>query len=211
MNKLNNFIKKSIIGGLLVISPIVILYFAFRWAFYTLTDLIQPLVTPIAQHSSAPEFVIDIFVIIMILVSCFLVGSIVATSAGRWLHSRFDNTLAKMAPGYNLIRDIIHQFFGDKSNSPFKTGEIARVQLFGSDIATDVTAIVTSRHNNGWFTVFIPTGPNPTSGMIYHLPPEQVRLYPEIKVDEALKTIISCGAGSNILFNTDSETHNNSQ
>jgi uncharacterized membrane protein len=203
MNKLNNFIKKSIIGGLLVISPIVILFFAFRWAFYTLTNLIQPLVTPIAQHSSAPEFVIDLFVISMILLGCFLVGSIVSTSAGHWLHSRFDNSLAKMAPGYNLVRDIIQQFFGEKSESPFKTGTIARVQLFGCDIATDATAIVTSRHHNGWFTVFIPTGPNPTSGFIYHLPPEQVKLYPEIKVDEALRTIISCGVGSNTLFNTD--------
>ncbi|WP_240554901.1 hypothetical protein [Oceanicoccus sagamiensis] len=67
-------------------------------------------------------------------------------------------------------------------------------------MATEATVIVTSTHDNGWYTVFVPTGPNPTSGMIYHLPPEQVELLPNIKVDEALRTIIACGAGSDELF-----------
>ena len=200
MHRLNNFVKKSVIGGLLVISPVVVLFFALRWAFLTVTNLIHPLAQPIAEHSNAPDFIIDFLVILLILLSCFLVGSLVTTSAGKWLHARFDNTLAKLAPGYHLIRDIINQFFGDKSSSPFKQGEVARVKLFGNDIASSVTAIVTSRHSNNWYTVFVPTGPNPTSGMMYHLPPDQVELLPHIKVDEALKTIIACGAGSGDLF-----------
>jgi len=48
----------------------------------------------------------------------------------------------------------------------------------------------------------VPTGPNPTSGMIYHLPAEQVEILPNIKVDSAMRTVISCGAGSDELFAT---------
>ena len=200
MQRLKNFIKTSIIGGLLVISPVTILFFAFRWAFQAVTGFIQPIAEPISRNSSAPAPLVDLLVIALILLACFIVGNIVTTKAGQWLHSRFDRSLSRLAPGYNLIRDIIQQFFGDKNNSPFKSGEVAVVRLFGADVASEATCIVTSRHHNGWFTVFVPTGPNPTSGMIYHLPPEQVKLLPAIKVDEALRTIISCGAGSGDLL-----------
>lgn len=208
MRGINNFIKKSILGGLLVISPVVILFFAFRWAFHKVTDLIQPLASLIANHSNIPVFLVDILVILLILTGCFLVGNITTTSSGKWLHSRFDSTLAKLAPGYNIVREIIHQLFGKDNDSPFSKGDVARARLFGAEVATEVTGIVTSIHNNGWFTLFIPTGPNPTSGMIYHLPPEQVTLLPSVKVDEALRTIISCGAGSGELFTRNPLTAN---
>ncbi|WP_240554900.1 hypothetical protein [Oceanicoccus sagamiensis] len=98
MNRINTFIKQSIIGGLLVISPVVIIFFAIRWAFFTVAEFIQPLAAPIARSTQAPEAAVDLLVIILILVGCFIVGNIVSTSAGKWLHSRFDNTLAKLAP-----------------------------------------------------------------------------------------------------------------
>lgn len=200
MQPIKNFIKKSVIGGLLVVLPIIILFAAFRWAFRIIAGLISPLTQPIVQHTSAPAFAIDLLVILLILVACFILGSIATTRSGKWLHSRFDKILAKLAPGYNLVRDIIHQVLGDNSNSPFSKGEVATARLFGAEVPTEVTGIITSHHHNGWLTIFVPTGPNPTSGMIYHLPPEQVELLPDVKVDEALRTIIACGAGSGDLY-----------
>jgi uncharacterized membrane protein len=200
MKRINNFLRQSFIGGILVILPVTVLFIAFRWVFRAVGEFIQPLANPILQRTATPELIVDLIIILLLILTCFLIGTIASTSAGKWLHARFDQTLARLAPGYNLIRDIIHQILGNKSDSPFHKGEVARARIFGPDIATEVTAIVTSRHDNGWFTLFIPTGPNPTSGMIYHLPPEQVELLPYVKVDEALRTIIACGAGSGKLF-----------
>jgi uncharacterized membrane protein len=200
MKNLHHFIKQSIIGGVLVISPAIILFMIFRWAYQAVDALIKPLTDPIINRTAAPELVAELLVVLTLIFACFLVGSLTSTGIGKWLHARFDNILARLAPGYNLVRDIIQQLLGDKSDSPFRQGDVARVRLFGPDVATEATAIITSRHANGWFTVFIPTGPNPTSGLIYHLPPEQVQLIPEVKVDEALRTIIACGAGSGDLL-----------
>ena len=200
MSGLSHFVRQSFIGGLLVVLPITILLVVFRWVFTTVEELIQPLSLPLAQRVDAPEVFIDLLVIIMIMISCFLIGTLASTGLGKWLHTRFDSSLAKLAPGYNLVRDIIFQLFGDNANSPFSLGDVARVRLFGADVATETTAIITSRHDNGWYTVFVPTGPNPTSGLIYHLPPNQLELLKGIKVEQALKTIIACGAGSGELF-----------
>jgi uncharacterized membrane protein len=77
------------------------------------------------------------------------------------------------------------------------------VWLYGRDTDVSVTALVTSRHADGHVTVFVPTGPNPTSGFIYHLDASLVELHPEIGVESMMKTVVSCGAGTAHLFKTD--------
>ncbi|MAY38757.1 MULTISPECIES: DUF502 domain-containing protein [Spongiibacter] len=196
MNKFKQFIGQSFLGGILVIAPIIILLLAMRWAVNAVQSLIAPLTGPLVKLSGAPPLLVDLLVIIVILFACFLVGTVVATSAGRFAQNFIDSHLSRFAPGYRLIRDIIQQVFGGDKNSPFTKGEVAVVQLYGVENPARVTAIITSRHDNGWFSVFVPTGPNPTSGFIYHLPPECVVPRPDIKLDVAFKSIIACGAGS---------------
>ena len=196
MNKFKHFIGQSFIGGILVIAPIVILLLALRWAVNAVQSLIAPLTEPLVKISGAPPALIDVVVIALILFACFVVGTLVATSAGRFAQGFIDRHLSRFAPGYRLIRDILQQMFGNDSNSPFTRGEVAIVQLYGRDVPTQATAIVTSRHDNGWFSLFVPTGPNPTSGFVYHLPGDCVTLRPDIKLDAAFKSIIACGAGS---------------
>ena len=55
-----------------------------------------------------------------------------------------------------MIKDIVGQFLGDANKSPFANGEVALVRLFSNE--TEVTAIVTSKHDDGRYTVFMPTG-----------------------------------------------------
>ncbi len=62
-----------------------------------------------------------------------------------------------------------------------------------------VTAFITDEHSNGMFTVFVPSGPAPTAGFVYHIKPEYITkiTYP---LDHAMRTIVSLGVGSkNIL------------
>ncbi len=196
MNRFKHFFGQSFIGGVLVIAPVTVLLLAMGWAVNTVQALIAPLTEPLVKATNAPPLFIDFLVIILILLTCFVVGTLVATKTGSFLENYFDRHLSRFAPGYRLIRDIFRQFLGNNENSPFSRGEVAIVQLYGANSPSRATAIITSRHDNGWYTVFVPTGPNPTSGFVYHLPPECVCLRPDIKLDNAFKTIIACGAGS---------------
>ncbi len=200
MKKIKRFIRKSLIGGILVLLPLVILAFVFRWAFLFVTNQIQPITNYLLRELQVYEIVADIFVIIIIFTICFLVGTIVSTGIGRWLHNQFDQYISRLAPGYRLIKEIIGQVLGDKESSPFAKGEVARVKIFGEHSPTTVTALVTARHDNGMYSVFVPTGPNPTSGNIYHVPESLVICYPEASIEKMMKTVIACGAGSQDLF-----------
>jgi uncharacterized membrane protein len=104
-----------------------------------------------------------------------------------------ESNLFRKIPGYSMIKDIVSGFFG-KKESAFSS--VALVRIWGSD--TLVTAFVTDKHEDGSYTVFVPTGPNPTSGNIYHLKAENVHIV-DVPVQEAMRSIISCGAGSSAL------------
>ncbi|KZZ62835.1 hypothetical protein A3762_01795 [Oleiphilus sp. HI0125] len=197
-----DFAKKTLLGGVVILLPVALLVMGFRWLFQLVTDLIKPLANLIINVVGMPEIFADILVLTGMAGLCFVTGWLVTTAGGSWFHTKFDTHLARYAPGYRIMKDIVGQFFGDVSKSPFAKGEVALVKLFG-DCTTEVTALVTSKHDDGRYTIFMPTGPNPTSGNIYHVKQEQVTLYPEISVSDAMRTIIACGAGSGeLLANT---------
>ena len=190
MTRIKSFLKTTLLGGLVVILPVTIVATVFKWLYSTVTDWIQPLTDFLMARSTLREFVADLVVISVIVGFCFLLGIIVKTSVGRFVHEKLENRILAFAPGYKLVKETVLQFLGRKK-SPFSS--VALVQLYGSN--TLATAFVTDEHDDGRFTVFVPTGPNPTSGQIFHLDAEHVHPV-DVGVEEAMRSIISCGAGS---------------
>jgi uncharacterized membrane protein len=193
MNRIKQFFISAVVGGLLVILPVALLLFTINWVFEMIRGMISPLTDALLTQASLPAYVADLVVIVALVLLCFLVGMIVRTRLGKWLYSVLDSKLLMKAPGYSIIKETVAQFIGNKK-SPFSSA--ALVQIFGNE--TMVSAFVTDEHEDGSFTVFVPTGPNPTSGNIYHLPGRFVHPI-DTPVDELMRSIISCGAGSSVL------------
>ncbi len=199
MKRISSFFKTSLIGGMVVILPIAILLFVFKWLFGVITDIIQPLTNLLMKQSHLHELIADIIAICIIIMVCFLVGIFVTTTLGRFIYRNLENKLLRVFPGYSLVKETVLQFIVNKK-SPFST--VALVQIFGNE--TLVTAFVTDTHDDGSYTVFVPTGPNPTSGNICHLKREHVHIV-DVPVEDAMRSIISCGSGSTKLINSYSQ------
>jgi len=204
-NRIWFFIRKSLLGGLTILLPISIIVFFFKWIYQTVTELISPFTSVFINAFGLPKFVADWLSVLAVMVLCFLVGTLVATRLGSWAWQQWEEHVMTRLPGYTTVREVIAQLMGSSADSPFSRGEVARVWLYGRDTDVSVTALVTSRHADGHVTVFVPTGPNPTSGFIYHLDESLVELHPEIGVESMMKTVVSCGAGTAALFRTDKQ------
>ena len=194
MSRMKSLIKTSFLGGLTVILPVAILVFVFKWVFGVVARVIQPLTNLILIKSNLREIMADLLALVIIISVCFIIGVIVKTQIGRFIHTSLENSILKFAPGYSLIKETIMQFLGRKK-TPFSS--VALVQVFGNE--TMLTAFVTDEHSDGSYTVFVPTGPNPTSGNIYHLESRFVHQV-DVPVEDAMRSIISCGAGSAMLI-----------
>jgi len=196
MPKAKSFVRTTLLGGLVVVLPATIVAVVFRWLFYKVTDWIQPLTDALTRRAALPEIVADLIVVAVLLAACFLIGLAVRTTVGRLLFERLEARVLRAAPGYNLVKETVNQFLGRKQ-TPFSAVALARI--FDND--TRVTAFVTDEQDAGALvTVFVPTGPNPTSGQIFHLPRGQVTRLAGVGVEQAMRSIISCGAGSASLL-----------
>jgi len=201
MKRLREFFKSTLVGGLLVLLPLTIFLYALVWVFNLVHKAISPLTKIILEKSTPQVIVADIVAIGLLVLICFLVGMFVRTRLGRWMYALIESRLLRKTPGYSMIKETVSQFLDKDKQSPFSSVALARI--FESD--TLVSVFVTDKHADGSYTVFMPTGPNPTSGNIYHLRAENV--FPvDVSVEDAMRSIISCGAGSSTLINKLRET-----
>jgi len=192
------FFKTTLLGGIIVITPAVILILAFKWLFGIVGNAIEPLTRLVVDTLPTPEkynpLIATIIVLAVIVLGCFFLGLFVRTKLGQMIYSAFENSLLSRAPGYKMIKETVNHLLGRKT-SPFSS--VALVNVYGND--TLMTAFITDRHDNGMVSVFVPTGPNPTSGFIYHLKQEYVHPT-DVSVEDAMRSVISCGAGSEKLI-----------
>jgi uncharacterized membrane protein len=147
------------------------------------------------EKSPAQGLLADVVAVGLLVWVCFLVGALVRTRLGKWAYLAIESKILRKAPGYSMIKETVMHFLAKDKESPFSSVALAR--LFNNE--TLVSVFITDTHPDGSFTVFMPTGPNPTSGNIYHLQAEQV--YPvDVSVEDAMRSIIGCGAGSATLI-----------
>ena len=196
MERIKAFFKTSLLGGIVVILPVAILVFIFKWIFNLITNIIQPLTTLVVTRSQIQEILADIVVIVVIIAACFIVGVFVRTRLGGFIYRTLEIRILKIMPGYSLIKETVLQIIGSKK-TPFSS--VALAQIFGNE--TLVSGFITDTHADGSYSVFVPTGPNPTSGNIFHLKGEYVHPI-NVPVEDAMRSIISCGAGSKALINS---------
>lgn len=200
---MKKYINATLLGGIAAILPLGLVILVFRW----LINLVQRYLGPIVEWF-ARLLEIDsqwlllagyVILILAILTAFFFIGIIIRTRIGRFFKKELEQKYLVKIPGYKIARDTVMQFFG-KNRSFFS--EVVLVDLFGS--GTLMTGFITDDHGE-FLTVFVPTGPNPTSGLIYHVHKDKV-LRTGAAVDNAMKSIISCGAGSADIFQEDLKT-----
>jgi len=193
--RLRHFLRTTLIGGLAAILPLGLIFLFFRWIFNLIKHYLQPIVNLIEVDTEIQVALLYIIVLAAILVIFFSIGLVIQTRIGRFFNEVLEEKYLMKIPGYKIARDTVMQFFG-KNTSFFS--EVVLVDIFNS--GTLMTGFITDKNKKGGFvTVFVPTGPNPTSGNIYHVRPEKVHLTTSA-IDNGMKSIISCGAGSTEIF-----------
>ena len=200
---MKKYLNATLLGGIAAILPLGLVILVFRWLINLAQKYLGPIVDWFAHllevDSSWLLLAMYVILIIAILTSFLFIGIIIRTRIGRFFKKEFEQKYLVKIPGYKMARDTVMQFFG-KNRSFFS--EVVLVDLFNS--GTLMTGFVTD--NSGeYLTVFVPTGPNPTSGNIYHVQKDKV-LHTNANVDNGMKSIISCGAGSSEIFNQSIES-----
>lgn len=186
---MGKYINTTILGGLAAILPLALLIVIFRWVAGFVTRVLGPLVELFDVQRSLVNVALYAIAIAALLLLFFLIGWLIQTRLGGMLGNAIENTYLMKIPGYKTAKEIVGQFLG--GNRTFFS-EVVLVDIFNS--GTLMTGFITDHHGE-IITVFVPTGPNPTSGNIYHVHQSRVHKT-NASVDSGMRSIIGCGAGS---------------
>lgn len=190
---MRRYVRVTLLGGFAAILPLALVILVFRWIIGVIERYLRPIVGLFNTDSELLLFAIYVILVAAILIGFFFIGVIIETRIGRFFTSVLEKKYLMKIPGYKIARETVMQFFG-KQKSFFS--EVVLVDLFNA--GTLMTGFITDDQGE-MVTVFVPTGPNPTSGNIYHVRKEKV-FRTKAAVDNGMRTIISCGAGSSEIF-----------
>ena len=182
---------RALSEGIVFLLPILILIVIYKWIYNFIFSFAKPLSLLFFMRT---EFSYILLTIVIMIAFCYVVGVSVKTKPGRFILSRF-NRILTMLPGYSFLLGFIVRIV--KSGSS-RFSSVVLVDLFNS--GNLVTGFVTDEtENHDMKTIFVPTGPNPTSGMIYHIKSKNVH-HINVPIEDAMRSIISCGNGSKKLI-----------
>ena len=186
---------RTMMAGLTIILPVWFTAWVLKTLFNWADGFSAPLIRQLAKPLGDPDFHIPGLGFVLTFVILWVVGALAANVVGRSLLQYAREALE----GLPLVRTIYApvQHLMESLTSPGKGGfekvvlvEYPRTGLWtlgflaGNVPREDEAAPAHS--------IFVPTAPNPTTGFMLIVPPEQLRPT-ELGVEEALKMIVSAG------------------
>lgn len=205
--------KKYFLTGLLAILPMSATFYIFLAAYNFLTSRIEKIipVKKIAKSLISKEdslepwlpvvtFIIGFLTLIIIFFIVVIIGYIVANMLNKSRIAWFENMIMKIPlakPIYGTFKQISDLVLS-KDNVSYKKAvlvEYPRKGLWSLGLLTKNTNFIaeSSLGEKVICNIFIPTSPNPTSGMFIMIPKEDI-VELDIKIDDAFKMIVSGGA-----------------
>ena len=190
MNHIRKFFINMFIGGLIVLLPIIVVIQIFKWFFSIFEEGSRPLTNYLMSLYSMSDTTAIMFSMISVFAVLSVIGMLVRTKIGNGLYQLFENNILFRIPGYKAIKEITDQISG-KQKGLFR--KVVLVNL--ADKGVSVTGFVVDEIGDSYSTVFVPCGPNPTTGFIYHVNNTEITDV-DVSIETAMKTVISCGSGS---------------
>src|SRR5690242_15072225 len=108
MNKLAEFTKTTLIGGVLIILPLYLAVLLLAKAAKALLGLLAPVTSQIPDDIAFG----GITAVLLLVAVCFVVGLIVRTRPGRTAKDVFENAVLEKLPGYSFVRNFTRRLTG---------------------------------------------------------------------------------------------------
>lgn len=195
---MKRFLTTTLLGGLLIVLPIGLFLVLVNFLWVQISKLINPIEKILKFEAFDNVFLIELMAFAIVIAACFFIGLFVRTRIGKGIWRFFESNILEKLPFYKTIKDTVTTLFSSRDKS-FK--KVVLVEVMN----TQMTGFVTNEHKSGIITVFVPTAPNPTNGFIFHLPPDKLTFL-DVTPEDAMKTVIGVGTGSNILFDNGKHT-----
>jgi len=182
------FFKRITFAGLFAIVPLALTFYIIKIIIVFLDQLTAPIMEKIKLE-------IPGFGLILTLLIIFSLGIFVTNVLGRRLFSwteRLISSIPLVKTIYNTLKQITNAFSGATQTENYQ--RVIYIQYPRKELWT--ISFVTGESVDGsgkeYYHIFVPTTPNPTSG-VFIIIPKKDAIDADLTVEEGLKAVISGG------------------
>jgi uncharacterized membrane protein len=189
MKPLVEFLKTTLIGGLLIVIPTYLTVLLLAKALGGMVTLLSPLVALLPQEV---EHFRRILAIVLVVLVCFILGLIARTGVGRRAIEAFERRVLERLPGFALLRSVVRRVSGSSDDAQFQPVLV--------EIEEALTpGFIVEEIGDDRFVVLVPSVPTPAAGSLYILPRERVH-WVDVPITEAIAVITRWGGGTSKLL-----------
>jgi uncharacterized membrane protein len=190
MSRLLQFLRTTIVGGVLFLVPLVVLSAIIGKALQVAHRVSDPITARLFPEAPPPLLLAAAVVVLVLF--CFLAGLLAVTPPARRIVGWLEGALLSKIPGYTFLKSAGASALGVESTVQYPV-VLARIEdswQFG---------FVVERLPGGNQAVYVPGSPNPLSGAVYFMGADRLR-ETEIPMHVAMKCLRGLGAGSAALM-----------
>ena len=168
MKTVSRFVGTTILGGVLFLTPIVVLGIVLSKAYDFVRRGLQPLMALIPQKLASGPTMTAALTILLLGLMCFLAGLLAQTLFAQRIVSGLEATVLSKVPGYEYLKQAGTSVLGlsESAEHPVVLADFGGSWRIG--VQTDSVVV-------GYVAVFIPNSPNPMSGSVFLIAADHVR------------------------------------
>ncbi|HOV14143.1 MAG TPA: DUF502 domain-containing protein [Spirochaetota bacterium] len=198
LKKLQRIFFEGLIALLPLTLTVYITYYLIK-LFYKMFSFAVPLLPEPFRDIFYFDFVIVIITVILFFLMVILIGFITKTFFGKFMERFIENifiSLPFVKVIYKAIKQLFSLIFSKDEGTKYSKIVLVEFPYKGKWAIAFLTGKCNEKFTpdkkRDYYTVFLPTTPNPTSGYLFILPKEDI-VETQLTMDEAVKLILSGG------------------
>ena len=192
MKRLLHFFRTTLVGGVLLLVPIVVLIIVLNKALAIARKIVDPLAARLPFESLVGFQTPLVLAIALLVVFCFIAGLFARTALAKRGMNWLESAVLSNVPGYQFLKSMGESLLG-VDNEPAPEVILARIEDAWQ------IAFLVERLEGGHVAVFVPGAPNPQSGSVFLMTEDRIKPA-GIPPRAALKCLMRLGAGSSALL-----------
>ena len=189
---MREFIRTTLIGGILFLIPLVMVVVVFGKAFQIMKIVATPLGKLIPIESVAGFALVEVLTAVIMLMCCLMAGLVARSSWGRNVYGKIDTILLQLIPGYSWVKGVTGEISDEEAEDTFKPVLVRLDDQYQLGFEVDRAA-------EGLVAVYLPSAPDPRSGALSYVTADRIQ-----SIDVGFKAInMTCkklGRGSGAML-----------
>ncbi len=168
MKTIFDFIKTSVVGGVVVVIPIALIVISLGKTFKSLITKTEPLTENMMYGPLANAIIATVIVIAGVILVFFIVGVILKTIWGKSIQNWLEKRIYENIPMFSTFKQLTQRITGiENSNFP-----VVEIDLYGTGVK--VLGVVVEKLEDERLMVYAPSSPLVTVGQLYVVPNDRI-------------------------------------